>query len=156
MNTALLALHSLLRWVLLFLLIASIIKAYSAWKYKKVFTKADRKLWLFTLITAHTNLLIGLYLLFFGRFGIFTISLPEGTKLMKDKFFRFYWVEHPTGLIVAIILITLGYGMSKKTVTDEIKFKKAFWYFLIALLFILATVPWPFREIVGRPWIPGM
>jgi hypothetical protein len=156
MNTGLLALHSLLRWVILILLIASIIKSFSGWQNKKAFTSSDRKLWLFTLISSHTTLLAGLYLLFFGKYGIISSGLPEGTKLMKDNFYRFYWVEHPTGLIVAIILITLGYGMSKKTVSDEIKFKKAFWYFLIALIFILATVPWPFREIVGRPLIPGM
>ncbi len=151
-----LALHSLLRWGILILLVVSIIKSFSAWQNKKVFTKGDRKLWLFTLIFAHTNLLVGLYLLLFGRFGIISTGLPEGVKLMKDRFFRFYWVEHPTGLILAIILITLGYGMSKKTVNDEIKFKKAFYFFLIALIFILATVPWPFREIVGRPWVPTM
>jgi hypothetical protein len=156
MNTFIIALHSLLRWAILILLIASIIKSFSGWQNKKAFTKSDRKLWLFTMICAHTNLLIGLYLLFFGRYGIISSGLPEGTKLMKDDFYRFYWVEHPVGLIVAIVLITLGNGMSKKSVADDTKFKKAFWYFLIALIFIIATVPWPFRHIVGRPLIPGM
>jgi membrane protein DedA with SNARE-associated domain len=75
---------------------------------------------------------------------------------MKDKFYRFYWLEHPTTMILAIVFITLGYGMSKKQVTDEIKYKKAFMYFLVALLLILAGVPWQFREIVGRPYFPGM
>jgi membrane protein DedA with SNARE-associated domain len=75
---------------------------------------------------------------------------------MKDKFYRFYWVEHPTGMIVAIILITLGYGMAKKSVNDATKYKKAFWFFFVALILILATVPWPFRQIIGRPLIPGM
>ena len=150
-----LALHSLLRWGILILLIASIIKNFSAWQNKKVFTKSDRKLWLFTLIFAHTNLLVGLYLLLFGKYGIISIGLPEGTKLMKDDFYRFFWIEHPFGMIVSIILITLGYGMSKKPVNDITKFKKAFWYFLVALIFILAIVPWPFRHIIGehRPWI---
>jgi hypothetical protein len=59
-------------------------------------------------------------------------------------------------MILAIVFITLGYGMSKKQVTDEIKYKKAFMCFLVALLLILAGVPWQFREIVGRPYFPGM
>jgi hypothetical protein len=59
-------------------------------------------------------------------------------------------------MIISIILITLGYGMSKKNVPDETKFKKAFWYFTIALVVILITIPWPFRQIVGRPIFPGM
>ncbi len=156
MQTGLIHLHNLLRWVILVLLLLTIINSFSGWQNKKVFTPGDKKLWLFTMITAHITLLIGLYQWLFGRYGMMVTSLPEGTTVMKDKFYRFFWVEHPTGMILAIVLITLGRGMAKKTVSDEIKFKKAFWYFLLALIVILATVPWPFREIVGRPWFPGM
>ncbi len=156
MQTGLLHLHNLLRWVIIILLLVSIVKAWSGWKGKKVFTPGDKKVWLFTMISAHITLLLGLYQVAFGRFGFVTTSLPAGTSFMKDKFFRFYWVEHPTGMILAIVLITLGYGMAKKAVTDEVKYKKAFYYFLIALIFILASVPWPFREIIGRPIFPGM
>jgi hypothetical protein len=74
---------------------------------------------------------------------------------MKDTFYRFFWIEHPSIMIIAIVLITLGRGMAKKPVPDPIKYKKAFWYFFIALVLILAAVPWPFREI-GRPLFPGM
>ena len=156
MQTGLVHLHNLLRWVILILLIVSIIKSYTGWQQKKIFTPADKKIWLFTLIAAHTTLLIGLYQLFFGRYGIISKGIPDGVNVMKDKFYRFFLVEHPTGMVIAIILITLGYGMSKKNVSNEIKFKKAFWYFLIALIVILITVPWPFRQIVGRPIFPGM
>ena len=156
MDSILLVLHSLMRWVILVLLITSIVKSFSGWQQGKAFTHGDRKLWLFTLISAHITLLIGLYQVLLGRFGILVTNLPEGTKLMKDKFYRFYWVEHPTGMILAIILITLGYGMAKKSVSDETKFKKASWFFFVALILILATVPWPFRQIIGRPLIPGM
>jgi hypothetical protein len=74
---------------------------------------------------------------------------------MKDKFYRFFWVEHPVGMVLAIGLITLGYGMSKKSVSDTTKFRRAFWYFTIALVIILITIPWPYRELVGRPIFPG-
>ena len=156
MQTGLVHLHNLLRWIILILLIASVIKSYAGWQGNKIFTKGDRGVWLTTMIFAHVTLLIGLYQWAFGRYGLFVTSLPAGTSVMKDKFYRFFWVEHPTGMVIAIILITLGYGMSKKAVPDQTKFKKAFWYFTIALLVILITVPWPFRQIVGRPLFPGM
>jgi len=156
MQTGLLHLHNLMRWIILILLIVSIVKSYAGWQQKKLFTPGDKKVWLFTMISAHVTLLIGLYQLFFGRYGIVSQGIPEGVGLMKDKFYRFFLIEHPTGMIIAIILITLGHGMAKKAVSDEIKFKKAFWYFTIALLVILITVPWPFRQIVGRPLFPGM
>jgi hypothetical protein len=156
MDTGLLHLHNLLRWVILILLVASIVKSYSGWQRKKLFTAGDKKLWLFTMIAAHITLLVGLYQWLFGRYGLISKGVPEGTHIMKDKFYRFFLVEHPTGMIISIILITLGYGMSKKPVSDETKFRKAFWYFFLALLVILATVPWPFRQVVGRPLLPGM
>lgn len=156
MQTGLVHLHNLLRWVILILLVFSIIKSYTGWQQKKIFTSGDKKVWLFTMIAAHTTLLIGLYQWAFGRYGVFVTSLPEGVSVMKDKFFRFFWIEHPTGMIISIVLITMGHGMAKKAVPDETKFKRAFWYFTIALLVILITVPWPFRQIVGRPLFPGM
>lgn len=154
MDTGLLHLHNLMRWVILVLLLLSIFKALSGWQGKKTFSPGDKKVWLFTMISAHITLLIGLYQVTLGRYG-FT-KLPEGTNIMKEKFYRFFLVEHPVGMIIAIVLITLAHGMSKKAVPDETKYRKAFFYFLVALIVILATVPWPFREVVGRPLFPGM
>ena len=156
MQTGLVHLHNLLRWIVLVLLVISIVKSYSGWKNKKVFTPGDKKIWLFTMISAHVTLLIGLYQWLAGRYGMLTTSLPEGTSVMKEKFYRFFWVEHPVGMITAIVLITIAHGMSKKNISDTDKFRKAFWLFLIALIVILVTVPWPFREVVGRPIFPGM
>jgi hypothetical protein len=60
-------------------------------------------------------------------------------------------------MLLAILFITLGYGMAKKQVEDAVKFKKALRYFILALILILAAVPWPFRgDIIGRPLFPGM
>ncbi len=156
MAIGLVHLHNILRWIILILLLLSILNSYSGWRNKKTFKPGDRKLWLFTLISAHITLLVGVYQWLAGRYGIFTTQLPEGTSVMKDKFFRFYWVEHPVGMILSILLITLGYGMAKKQVSDTTRFRKAFWYYFIALIIILATIPWPGREIIGRPLFPGM
>jgi len=155
METGLLHLHNLLRWIILILLLASIYKAFVGWKNKKTFSAGDRKTWLFTLIAAHITLLVGLYQWLWGRYGMLKISSPEG-GIMKSKFYRFFWVEHPTFMILAIIMITLGYGMAKKPLPDEVKYRRALWLFIVALLFILVAVPWPFREGIGRPWFPGM
>jgi hypothetical protein len=53
-------------------------------------------------------------------------------------------------MLVATVLITIGRGVVKKQIADPIKYKRAFWLFLLALLIILATIPWPGREIIGR------
>lgn len=150
MFSFLLQFHNILRWVILILLLLSIIQSSIGWMKRNELREGDAKLWLFTMISMHTTLLIGLILLFFGTHGILSSGLPEGISLMKDKFYRFYWVEHPVGMVIAAVLITLGRGVVKKHIADPLKYKRAFWFFFFALVIILATIPWPAREIIGR------
>lgn len=156
MQTGLLHLHNLLRWIILILLLLSIFKSYSGMITKKAFVASDKKIWLFTMIASHITLLLGLYQWLLGRYGIFSFVKPEGVSMMKDPYLRFFQMEHPVSMILATVLVTLGYGMAKKNVDDIIKYKKAFRYFLLALVLILVAVPWPFRELVARPLLPGM
>jgi hypothetical protein len=156
MQTGLLHLHNLLRWIILVLLLLSILKSYTGMTTKKAFEASDKKIWLFTMIAAHITLLLGLYQWMLGRYGIFSYVKPEGISMMKDPYLRFFQMEHPVSMILAILMITLGYGMAKKNVDDQTKYKKAFRYFMLALVLILAAVPWPFRELVARPLFPGM
>jgi hypothetical protein len=149
----LLLLHSLLRWVLLLLLLAAIVQSYSGMSSGRSFSGGDRKLGLYLMISAHTTLLLGLVLWFFGPFGL-PLAIDNGMGVvMKNAVMRYWVVEHFTGMLIAIALITIGRGVAKKNIPDAAKFKRAFWLFLIALIIILATVPWPFRGAVGRPWI---
>ena len=150
MSIVLLQVHNILRWVILISLSLSILQSLIGWIKHRELREGDTKLWLFTMISAHITLLIGLILLLFGRYGILSSGLPEGVVLMKDKFYRFFWIEHPTGMLLATILITLGRGVVKKQIIDPLKYKRSFWFFLVALIIILATIPWPGREIIGR------
>ncbi len=145
METGMLHLHSVLRWIILLLLLISLFQAFT--KNEKI---RGTSLWL--LISAHTMLLVGIYQLLWGRYGI-TKGLPEGVELMKDKFYRFFWVEHPLMMFIAIVLITIARGKAKRGI-----YKATGWLLLVALLLVLAAIPWPFREVIGggRTWFPGM
>ncbi len=144
MATGMLHLHSILRWIILVLLLVTLYHAFA----KKV---AIKKSSLFLLIAAHIMFVIGLYQVIAGRFG-YLKGLPEGVSLMKNSFFRFYWVEHPLMMIIAIGLITTARGKAK-----TLNYKAVTWMLVLALLFILAAIPWPFRTGgIGRPWFPGM
>lgn len=157
MATGLLHLHNILRWIILILLLISIYKAYTGWKGNKAFSPADRKTWLFTMIAAHLTLVLGLYQVLAGNIGWFTHPpLMEGETVMSNKGLRFFLVEHPILMILAIVFITMASGMAKKPVSDTVKYQKAFRFFLIALLLILLGIPWPFRAEIGRALFPGM
>lgn len=103
------------------------------------------------LIAAHTTLLIGLYQYFSKGPGYNLIQQYGFGEVMKDATMRFWAVEHITTMLIAIVLITIARGKAKKGV-----YGAASWLYLIALLLILAGIPWPFREGIGRPWFPGM
>jgi hypothetical protein len=152
MYNGLLLLHSFLRWVILVLAIVSIYKSYLGMRGGRVFSASDKKVGLFLMIAAHTTLLVGLYLWFFGPFGLMNIQNLGFGEVMKNRIARYYAVEHTFGMLIAIVLITIGRGASKKNIPDVAKFKRTFWFILVALIIILATVPWPFREGIGRPW----
>lgn len=156
MYTGLLHLHSFLRWVILLLAVIAIYRSYTGMSSGKPFTAGDKKIGLFLLITAHTTVLIGLYQWIAGPWGLRNILNMGFGAVMKDPVFRFYGVEHLTGMIIAVVLITIGRGVSKKNIPDSAKHKKTFWFFLIALIIILISIPWPFRAGISRPWLPGV
>jgi hypothetical protein len=73
-------------------------------------------------------------------------------EVMKSAVGRFYTVEHFSMMLIAVILITVGNAKSKRMADDGKKFKSVFTYFLIALILILVSIPWPFREGLGGSW----
>ncbi len=75
-----------------------------------------------------------------------------GFSHMKVTILRFFAVEHTLGMVIAIALITIGYSKSKKAETDEKKFGKIGVFYLIALILILVSIPWPFRTALGAGW----
>ncbi len=153
MQQGLLHLHNFLRWIVLLFGILVIIRSIGGMGGKKEFAAGDKRMALFLLISCDIQLLLGIALYFMK--GWFTV-LTSGADIMANKMNRFFAVEHATGMLIAIILIHIGYSAIKKNIPDSSKFKKLFWFTFIAFIIILVTIPWPFREIVGRPLFPGM
>jgi len=136
--------HSGLRWIVLILLLAAVAVAIGKWQGRSGYTEGNRKLYLFTLIAVHTQLLIGLVLYF--------ISPKVDFGLISEKLYRFYTVEHTAGMLIAIVLITIGYSRSKRA-TDAVKKQRLVGIFYgLGLVLILASIPWPFR-IPGAGWL---
>jgi len=154
MYQGLLHLHNFLRWVILLLLLVNIIRQVAA--MNKPFEKADKKLGLLLMITAHVMLLIGLYQYFAGNNGFRLFTENGAAVVMRDPALRFWAVEHISSMILAIVLITVARGVFRKPITNNAKHKRALLLYVVALILVLAAVPWPFRENVARPLFPGM
>jgi len=127
-------LHSGFRYIVFLLLVIAIIKAISSWLGNKPFTEGDKKLNLFTLISAHTQLLIGLVLYFISPVVQFNANT------MKDPLTRYFTVEHWVMMLIAIVLITIGYSKSKRGTTDTGKHKTVSIFYTTAFLVILIAI----------------
>ena len=136
MMTGFVHLHNLLRWVILVLLIWSLINSFS---------KKNGKEARILTIVSHVMLLLGLVQWYAGAWGLKLIQAAGGMgAVMKDAMQRKMAVEHPLLMIISIALITIA-GISVKKGKDNAK-----WFYLVALILILAGIPW------YRPLMPGM
>lgn len=133
MDTGLLHLHNLLRWVILITLLLSIYKLVS----KQDALKTSKIL----LISSHTTLLLGLYQYITGSVGLQLIKTMGMGTAMKDATSRFWAIEHAFSMILAIAFITIGHIKYKKSG----KSNPTLVFFVLALVLILLMVPWPFK-----------
>ncbi|RYE26932.1 MAG: cytochrome B [Sphingobacteriaceae bacterium] len=126
--------HSGLRYVVLLLVLAAIIQSFLGWIGKKPYTEGNRKLNLFALISAHSQLIIGLILYFISPL----VQFSKAT--MKDATARYWTVEHITMMIIAIALITVGYARSKRLASPEKKHFNIFIFYFLAIIIVIVTL----------------
>ena len=127
-------LHSGFRYIVVVLIVLAALLALVNLMGKKPYTEGNRKLNLFAMISAHTQLLIGIILYFVSPFVQFN------STTMKDPITRFFTVEHWLMMVIAIVLITVGHSKSKKATTPESKHKAIFIFYLLALIIICAGI----------------
>lgn len=131
-------LHSGLAYLLLAAMLLSILVVLIAAMRKSPFTDKLRKVALIGLISAHLQLIIGLVLYFISPLGFPRLS----GDVMKDSLARLYVLEHPLTMIIAIVLITVGYSRSKRMTEDRKKYNSILVFYVLGLLLILLRIPW--------------
>ena len=146
----LLHLHSVGRWIVLLLLLIAIFNSLVAGP--RPFIKSDARTGLLLVIFTDLMLLIGIAIWFLGSRGYEVIKTNTMSEVMKEPF-RFFTVEHTLGMLIAIILIHIGKAQGKKRISDRAKHKRTLLFYVLGLLIILASIPWPFREVgAGSHW----
>lgn len=134
-------LHSYWAYLVLLILVLATINALIKFIGKKEFHAKDFRISLFTLIVMHIQLLIG-FVLFFASDYLSLISDMGMGSIMKDNSLRSIIIEHPFMMILAVILITIGYSKHKKKLTSASKFKTIAIFYTLALLLVLVKIPW--------------
>lgn len=129
------SIHSYWAYIVLALLLFTVVNAIMGFTKKKKFTDKDVRIGLFTLIVAHIQLLIGLGVYIAGNWYNFLND-------MKNSATRLLALEHPLVMVLAIVMITIGWSKHKKQINDTAKFKTFALFYGLALLLILSRIPW--------------
>ena len=136
-------LHSGFRWILILALIVTLgISIYNVLK-KNTLSKSGKLFAKITMLTAHLQLLAGLVLYLISPRVVFS------AQSMSSPILRFFLVEHITAMLLAIALITFGVVRAKRKPATEAR--TLLWTFLVALLLLIAMIPWPWSA-VGGSW----
>lgn len=61
---------------------------------------------------------------------------------MKEPLQRLYVLEHPLTMIIAVVLITVGYARAKRLQDDKKRFRSIAIFYSLALILILSRIPW--------------
>jgi len=142
MYAVLKTIHSYWAYLVLLVLVLATFNALFKFFGNKEFDEKDFRISLFALITMHIQLLIGI-VLFFLKDYFSTISEVGGMgEVMKNSALRNLIVEHPTTMIIAVALVTIGYSKHKKKLVSKPKFKMLAIFYTIALALVLYMIPW--------------
>lgn len=131
-------LHSYWAYLVFLMMVIASINALIKLFGKKEYSAKDFRIALFTLIVSHIQLLIGIVLWFTQ--GYFSENTMK--EIMGNSALRSNAVEHPVAMILAVVFITMGYSKHKRKLTSAGKLKPLAIFYTLALILVLAKIPW--------------
>ncbi|NQU52079.1 MAG: cytochrome B [Bacteroidetes bacterium] len=141
MYTGLLHTHNMFRWLVLIALILAVYFASSEWTKKGKWNKKDNVAGLLLVIFIDIQFLIGIILYAFVS-PLTQAAFADFGAAMKNSNLRFYAVEHILMMFIALVLVHIGRAKSKRNPIAWKKHRTAAIFYGIALLVILAAIPW--------------
>jgi hypothetical protein len=140
--------HNLLRWAVMLFGLWTLFSAISGVISRRNYTVSDGRSNFFFMLSCDIQLLLGLILYFVNSWFD---RLKDLGNNMKEANTRFFTMEHALLMIIAWILVHVGRVSVKRATTASSKHKRSLLFFGLAILLILAAIPWPFREAIARP-----
>lgn len=141
--------HNWLRWLVLISGVVIVVFSWIGWRRSASWGKRDRLWGMVFNSSLDLQLLIGL-LLYFVFSPLTTSAFSNFAAAMQNTAQRFFVVEHGFVMVLAVVFAHLGSVFSKKAVDDAGKFRRSAIWYSLALLFVLAMIPW------DRPLFRGL
>ncbi len=138
-----LALHNLIRWIVVIFAAYALFRAYRGWLACKPWTKADRQAGSFFTMSMDIQVLLGL-ILYFILSGLTRgyITLIERNQPVPSGEMAFFGLEHILVMIVAVGIVHFGSVLSRRLTEPVKKFRAAALSYTLAVILIIIAIPW--------------
>ncbi|MCX6552641.1 MAG: hypothetical protein NTY02_16835 [Acidobacteria bacterium] len=141
--------HSLLRWVVVAMGVAATARAWSGRLGGKPWTGTDGAFGRAFVVAMDVQFLVGLVL-----YGVLSPAvagaLSNMAVAMQSRGMRFWLIEHPLSALVAVVLAHIGFLKAKRGGAAAHRDTSIF--FTLALLILLAAIPWPIFSYGRALW----
>jgi hypothetical protein len=145
MYPTVLTLHSYVRWLVILLGLWAVL---STWQSRQASGRPGAALpGLLFSMALDIQMLVGL-LLYVALSPVTMSAMQDMGAAMKNGTWRFWTVEHPALMILAVVFAHLGRPRRGSARTG----RRALAWYGLALAAILLATPWPFMP-QGRPWL---
>jgi preprotein translocase subunit SecY len=149
-----LLIHSYLRWIVLALAVVVVLRCVAGWLQAREWLRLDDRLHVAFVASVDAQMLIGIVLYAFLS-PISGAMFHDTSAAMHDPVARFFGVEHLVGMVAAVALVHVGRARSRKAATPKLRYRNAWLFTLIALIVMLASIPWP-GLTYARPFLRGV
>lgn len=150
MYPATLLVHSWVRWAVVIAGVLALVRAIAGASARRPWTAADDRAGLWFTIALDVQILIGLYL-YVVLSPFTTEALKNFGGAMRNPTLRFWAVEHGFGMLLGVVMAHVG-RMRLRKAEPARRHTIAAIFFGIALVVVLASIPWPGTPN-GRPWM---
>jgi hypothetical protein len=143
-----LGLHNIARWIVLLAGVWSVVLVWRGWLQRRQWTVAESRATRAFAGALDLQFVLGILL-----FAVFSPLTRQGFRdigaAMSDAPVRYFMLEHPLIMLVAIAFAHVGAVQVRRATSDGEKFQKASILYGLALAAIAGFIPW------ARPLIPS-
>ncbi|MEI6666981.1 MAG: hypothetical protein WCP29_02410 [Acidobacteriota bacterium] len=145
-----LGVHSVVRWLVLGLGVGASVRAWIGRTTARPWTEADTRIG--RMFAACLDLQIGIGAVLYGVFSpVVAAGMSNLAVATNSRAYRFWLLEHPLSMIAAAVLAHVGLSRARRT-NSPASHRYAAMYFTMALLILLAAIPWPIFTFGRALW----
>lgn len=144
-----LAVHNVLRWIVVFLGILALARALTGWLSSRLWSPLDRRIGTFFSVSLDVQLLLGAAL-YFALSPVTRAALQDFGAAMGSEGSRFFALEHALYMLVAVVFGHLGAAAVRSAAGGTARHRRAAAWFALAIVAIALGMPW------FRPLLPGL